>query len=274
MKPLRFGMPTLIELPTLEENAALCSHLGLHFLELNMNLPAFGTETLKDTETLLRTAERFGIRYTIHLDERMDIADFNPLVRSAYLETALRAVDAARALAGLWEADRPVILNMHMNRGVYFTLPDRKVYLYAQHRERFLDAVRAFRDTCAERIGGDRILICAENTDGWLPFEEEAVETLLESPAFGLTWDIGHSASTGEKDEPFLMRHRASLRHFHIHDGGARPARCHLALGDGDIDLDARLALAASAGAACVLETKTADALARSADWLRRRGLL
>lgn len=36
---MQFGMPTLIENRNLEENAELCSELGLDFLELNMNMP-------------------------------------------------------------------------------------------------------------------------------------------------------------------------------------------------------------------------------------------
>ena len=32
---MQFGMPTLIENHTLEENAALCKALGLRFIELN-----------------------------------------------------------------------------------------------------------------------------------------------------------------------------------------------------------------------------------------------
>ncbi len=274
MKHLRFGMPTLIECPTLEENAALCKRLGLHFIELNMNLPAFGLDALEDTDTLLRTAGRYGVAFTVHLDERMDVADFNPLVRGAYLETVRRAAAAAARLTELQPPDVPVTLNMHMNHGIWFTLPDRKVLLYGLESERYLGAMRAFRDACTEWIGNSRVRVCVENTDGYLPFEKEAVGLLLESPVFSLTWDIGHSASTGEADEPFLTAHRDRLTHFHIHDGGMNPPRCHLALGDGSIDLDARLALAASVGADCVLETKTAAALERSAAWLAERGLL
>ena len=36
---ISFGMPTLIELNTLEESAALCRELGLKFIELNMSFP-------------------------------------------------------------------------------------------------------------------------------------------------------------------------------------------------------------------------------------------
>lgn len=36
---MEYGMPFLMETDTLEECARLCSHLGLDFIELNMNFP-------------------------------------------------------------------------------------------------------------------------------------------------------------------------------------------------------------------------------------------
>ena len=71
---MQFGMPTLIE------NLTLCSKLGLQFIELNMNFPEYQTEQLEQTDILMRLAEQAGIYYTIHLDENMNIADFNRLV--------------------------------------------------------------------------------------------------------------------------------------------------------------------------------------------------
>ena len=47
---MQFGMPTLIENRTLEENAVLCSSLGLKFIELNMNFPEYQLERLEQTE--------------------------------------------------------------------------------------------------------------------------------------------------------------------------------------------------------------------------------
>ena len=37
------------------------------------------------------------IYYTIHLDENLIIADFNPLVTQAYLETVRRSIEALKA---------------------------------------------------------------------------------------------------------------------------------------------------------------------------------
>ena len=42
-----FGMPTLVENRTLEDNVALCNSLGLKFIELNMNFPEYQIERLE-----------------------------------------------------------------------------------------------------------------------------------------------------------------------------------------------------------------------------------
>ena len=90
-----FGMPTLIENKTLEENIALCKSLDLSFVELNMNFPEYQIDKLEDIEYFEQMAEAAGIYYTIHLDENLNVADFNLLVREAYLETVRRSIEVA-----------------------------------------------------------------------------------------------------------------------------------------------------------------------------------
>ena len=270
---MQFGMPTLIENHTLEDNIALCSRLGLKFIELNMNFPEYQTDRLEETEELIRAAENAGIYYTVHLDENLNIADFNPLVTRAYLETVRRTIDAARKLLPLrdrfGDCREPLTVNMHMHHGIYITLPDRKVQMYERDYETYIRSFAVFRTLCEEWIGESDIRIAVENTDGFRDYEKRAVEYLLESPVFGLTWDIGHSKAEGERDVPFLMEHQDQLIHFHIHDGTENPPKNHLALGDGEIDLRSRLALAEQRNARCVLETKTIAALEQSVAWLK-----
>lgn len=272
---IEFGMPTLIENRTLEDNAALCSKLGLKFIELNMNFPEYQTERLQRTENLFRIAERAKIYYTIHLDENLNVADFNSLVTDAYLETVRRTVLTAKELIRLrdeyGDISRPLVLNMHMNHGVYITLPARRVRLYERDFDVYMKSFERFRMLCEEWIGDSDIKISVENTDGFLDFEKKAIDYLLKSPKFGLTWDVGHSKATGEKDVKYILEHREKLTHFHIHDGSEKPPRNHLALGDGEIDLADRLSLAERGNCRCVLETKTAEALTRSVIWLKER---
>jgi len=274
---MQFGMPTLIENRTLEDNIALCTDLGLRFIELNMNFPEYQTDRLEQTDMLLRAAEQAGIYYTIHLDENLNIADFNCLVSDAYLETVRRTVEVAKRLLCLrnrfGSGSRPLTLNMHMHHGIFITLPDRKVQMYDRDFDTYMKSFAAFRDLCEEWIGDSDLMMAVENTDGFRGYERKAIEYLLESPKFGLTWDIGHSKAVRETDVPFILAHQERLIHFHIHDGTETPPKNHLALGDGEIDLAERLRLAESRNARCVLETKTIDALKNSVQWLRDHGI-
>ncbi|MCR5321739.1 MAG: sugar phosphate isomerase/epimerase [Lachnospiraceae bacterium] len=269
---MQFGMPTLIENRTLEDNISLCSELGLKFIELNMNFPEYQIERIEETDHIIGAAEKAGIYYTIHLDENLNIADFNHLVSEAYLETVKRSIEAAKKLLFLRDSygdpDQPLILNMHMNHGIFITLPDRKVQMYDRDFDMYMRSFETFRAGCEEWIGDSDVMILVENTDGFKGYEKRVIEYLLDSPKFGLTWDIGHSKATGEKDVPFIMEHKENLVHFHIHDGSEDPPKNHLALGDGEIEIMKRLDLAAERNARCVLETKTVEALKKSVGWL------
>ena len=277
MNMIQFGMPTLIENRTLQDNIRLCCRLGLRFIELNMNFPEYQTEELERTARLMEAADAAGIYYTIHLDENLNIADFNKLVTDAYLETVRRTIEVAKKLLPLrdryGDAGQPLTINMHMHHGTYITLPDRKVQMYERDLDRYLASCSCFRGLCETWIDGAPIMIAVENTDGFRNYEQKAIDLFLDSPCFGLTWDIGHSKAAGEKDVPFIRAREDQLIHFHIHDGTEQPPRNHLALGDGEIDLADRLRTAEEHHCRCVLETKTVEALERSVGFLREQDL-
>ena len=272
---MQFGMPTLIENRTLEDNLVLCREFGLSFIELNMNFPEYQVQYLEYTDALKEFAEKAGVYFTIHLDEQLNIADFNPLVSSAYMETVRRSIEVAKNLLPLrdkyGDPSQPLPLNMHMHHGIYITLPDRKVQMYERDFATYIGAWEFFRDHCDAWIGDSDVRIVIENTDGFKDYEMRAIELALMSPKFGLTWDIGHSKGVKEIDVPFIRAHEDRLLHMHVHDA-TEEGRNHLALGDGELDLAERLATAERHNARCVLETKTIEALRKSVAWLRERG--
>lgn len=258
-----FGMPTLIELESLEESAALCRRLGLSFIELNMSFPQNQIENL-EAEKLLAVQEKYGIFYTIHIDESLDVCSVNPRIAEVYLDSMRQTVALAKTV-GI------PTLNMHLLRGVYVTLPTKRVYIYGENEDYYLGKLRAFREEMTALIADAPLRICAENTDGFdVPFLRHALETLLESPVFGLTFDIGHDHALGRIDEPLLLSHGERLHHMHMHDG--RGKNVHLALGDGEMDIPYFLRLAQTHDCRVVLETKTVAALEQSVQWLRERG--
>lgn len=252
------GMPTLIETNTLDECARLCHALGLQFVELNMNLPQYQISKI-DISHFKDIAERYNIYYTIHFDENLNISDFNPYIAEAYRRTVRETIETAKQLGA-------PILNMHLSRGVYFTLPDKKVFLFNEYKEQYLKSIEAFRDECEKTIGESNIIICIENSDGYTGFQIDVLNLLLQSPVFGLTFDIGHDYVIGGTDEPLIMEYIDRLYHIHMHD--ALGKKNHLALGTGELDLQQYLTLANKHSCRIVLETKTVAGLMKSVEWI------
>lgn len=255
-------MPTLIETKSLEECTSLCSELGLQFVELNMNLPQYQLDKI-DTDEFLKVAEKYGIYYTIHLDENLNISDFNPYVAEAYLKTVKETVETAKKLG-------VPILNMHLSKGVYFTLPEKKVFLFSEYRDNYIKSIEKFIAICEEVTDNCQIKVCIENTDGYKDFHREALDMFMKSPAFGLTFDIGHDFCIGNQDESLILSYNEKLCHMHIHDANSS-RKNHLALGTGEINLKKYLNLAENYNCRVVLETKTIEGLKKSVKYIREK---
>lgn len=275
---LHFGMPTLIELNSLKENVELCKKLKLNFIELNMNIPLFSVLGIEDEnnfelkkiiEELNFYQEEFGIYFTIHLDENFNFADSNIYIKNAYLKTLKAVIKNSKKI------NCPII-NMHLNKGIYFTLPTEKVFLFEKYKEEFNNSLEEFIKFCNCEISDSNIFISIENTDGWTDFEKKSIEKILMNKNFSLTFDIGHSQAIGNIDQDFILKNKSKLKHFHIHDGTLPNAatkqfgKNHLQLGTGNINLKEKIYLAKETNSRCVIETKTVESLVESVKWITK----
>lgn len=275
---LHFGMPTLIELNSLKENVELCKKLKLNFIELNMNIPLFSVLGIEDEnnfelkkiiEELNFYQKEFGIYFTIHLDENFNFSDSNIYIKNAYLKTLKAVIKNSKKI------NCPII-NMHLNKGIYFTLPTEKVFLFEKYKEEFNNSLEEFIKFCNCEISDSNIFISIENTDGWTDFEKKSIEKILMNKNFSLTFDIGHSQAIGNIDQDFILKNKSKLKHFHIHDGTLPNAatkqfgKNHLQLGTGNINLKEKIYLAKETNSRCVIETKTVESLVESVKWITK----
>ena len=253
-----YGVPTLMEYSDAEMLARFCAEQGYGFVEMNMTFPWFQADAVS-AETIRGLKKKYGIGFTIHLHDQVNPFEFSPEMRNGCLENIRFAMQLA------CELDIPRI-TMHLLPGTYSAVNGKKTYLYAHCKDRYLSYVRSFIDFVEDSLKGSGTVFCIENTSGFLPFQREAIELMLASARFGLTFDIGHSFKAGGTDEPLILAHSSSLRHFHIHDCSLQSN--HLAFGAGGLDLVRYLRMAAQYDCSVVAEVKESGALIRSRQYL------
>lgn len=250
-----FGMPTLVELPDLAATVREAAAQGLDFVEINMSFPQYTAARLNADEARA-LAEKYGIFYTIHADEALNPFDFNPKVAQCYFGVMRDTIRTARAIGAK-------IVNLHLQKGVYVTLPDQVVLLTDVYRDEYLANVRAFVSMCEEEIGGSGVRVAIENVDS-NPFTEAQIAAFpifFASPVFALTLDTGHEHCLGGKDAFAYREYPDRLVHMHLHDSDGRHA--HLPLGRGSVPLAEKLSLLPE-NATCLIEVKTVAGLTES----------
>lgn len=262
---MKFGMPTLVECKDITECAAVAGRFGLDFVEVNMSFPQY----LPSRSSALQYRElsqKHGIFYTVHADEQLNPFDFNPAVSDCYFKVMGECIDFSL------EIGVPII-NMHLLKGVYVTLPEKVVLLTDVYKDEYLERVRSFIKMCEERIAGRNLKISIENVDTNLftSSQVDALEYFMKSEVFGLTLDVGHDDCMAGKDAHVFKKYLDKLCHLHLHDSDGKHA--HLALGDGRVDIREKLSML-TPGSTCLVEVKTVDGLEKSIEYLRSNNLL
>ena len=215
---MKYGMPTLVECENILDCVSLAKQLGLDFIEINTSFPQYGTDNI-DVQMLNRLAKENNITYTIHADEGLNPFDFNKSVSECYFNEMRKHIRLALSIGA-------PLINMHLMKGVYVTLPGRVILLNDVYREQYLARVRDFICLCEEEIASSELKIAIENVDS-NPFtasQREALELFMSSSVFALTLDTGHDECLGGKDRDIFQRYSDRLVHLHLHDSDGKSA--------------------------------------------------
>ena len=258
---MKFGMPTLLEYEALSDCVAAAERFGLDFVEVNLSFPGYTAEDL-DAERLRELSRKHGVFYTFHADEGLNPFDFTPSVSRCYFEIMRKTVRLALAVGA------PVI-NMHLQKGVYVTLPSGVVLLCDAYNSEYMKRVQDFIRMCEEEIGDSALKIAIENVDS-NPFTKSqlgALELFMKSPVFALTLDTGHEFCLAFSDSHVFEKYGDKLIHMHLHDAKGKSA--HLPLGEGEVDIKEKLSLQTRVKT-CLIEVKTVEGLEISLDYLSK----
>lgn len=252
---MKLGMPALIEFDSIEDNVRLCKKLGLSFVELNMNFPYCMIDRL-DPLYLKSIGEANNIFFTMHMPDETDIGSFYDSVRDGYLKLFEEAIP--------WAAKANIrLLNMHISKGAYMTLPDKKVYIYDKYsdifEEKFISGLKIISDL-AENYG---VTVCIENSNNfYLPYIQSTIDKAVKLNNIKLTWDTGHDFISGYKDRKVLLSHEDKITHMHLHD--AKEKKDHQIIYDGILKIDELITFGIGNGLSVLIEVKDVKSLEES----------
>ncbi|WP_132995033.1 sugar phosphate isomerase/epimerase family protein [Sporanaerobacter acetigenes] len=259
---IKFGMPTLIEKRSILDNVFLCKELGLDFIEFNMNLPYCMPDSNTSYE-LLKIRKEYDIEFTLHFPEDIDFGCFYEEIRQANIRLFKNIAK--------WGAEFGVKkINIHLNPGIYFTLPDEKIFVYEKNSKLFMENLTDSLSQIVQIAKSLGILVCIENMQ-IKGFVEETFKKLTSVPDVYFTWDVGHDAMWGYKMEKIYTKYPHKVKHMHLHDYNGKSD--HQPLFTGEIPLEERLKFAYENNLTVVIETKTESVLKQSVELLRLKHL-
>ena len=262
---MKFGMPTLVECKDIYDCHRVAKECGLDFIEINMSFPQYQPASL-DADALIKLTRDSGIFYTIHADEMLNPFDFNKKVSDCYFDVMRDTIRFAKKVG-------VPIINMHLLKGVYVTLPGKVILLSDVYFDEYKEKVGQFIKMCEEEIGDANLKIAIENVDS-NPFTESQIAVMdefMNSPVFSLTLDTGHELCLGYVDSPIISKYSERLSHLHLHDAKGKSA--HLPLGEGEVNINEKLSLLPS-DKTCLVEVKTIDGLRKSVKYLKEHGVM
>lgn len=249
----KFGMPVLIENKNIKDNILLCNELGLNFLELNMNLPYCMPQNVNIQE-ILNLKHKYNIDFTMHFPEEIDFGCFYENIRQANINLFKNLAEFAHNI----EVKK---INIHLNPGVYFTLPDKKEFVYEKNSDLF---IRNFKNSIIELIKICKNLnidLCIENMVGY-DFVCKAFLELSKIKDCNFTWDVGHDAMHEYKISNIYLENEEKVKHMHLHDFNGKSD--HQVLFTGKVPIKKRIEFANKNNLTVLIEIKTVDALKKS----------
>jgi len=213
-----YGMPSLVEFKSIEDNVTFAKKNNLKFIELNMDLPY--CTNIKENELQI-----YDIDFTMHISEKINVAELNDNLRVAYLNEAIRQIE-------LGVKNNIKKFNIHIDSGVYFTLPDGKFFLNERYQDIYQKNIEKSCKVLNEIAKKYNISINFENTK-IQKFTPLAVNIISNYKYLGFTLDIGHNEKN--KNKAFELFNKTNkIRHIHLHDYDGNSD--HLTLGKGIID--------------------------------------
>lgn len=245
-------MPILVEFHSLSENIDLCKKLNLDFIELNLDIPYCFIDKI-DTNLLKNN------NFTIHLSEKFDVGELNNSLRNFYLNEIEKIISFGIKY-NIFK------YNLHLDPGIHFSLPDKKIFIYEEYID---DYLRAYEDSC------NILSKLANKYNATILFENVKVESytlkvidiIAKYDNLFFTLDLGHNIRYGNLAKEKFMEYSNKIKHIHLHDFNG--SKDHQELFTGLLNVKEELNFCKQHNLDVLIEVKRKEELINSVNKLR-----
>jgi len=216
------------------------------------------------TKELNELRDKYNVGFSVHFPEEIDFGTFYYSVRKGNLELFEEVCKYSRDIG----VD---IINLHLNSGIYFSLPEEKFWIYGKYKEEYINNLMDSYNIISKIAKTYEIKVCIENTI-ILDFIEEIMIKLTNLENIYFTWDIGHDAKDEYKAKEMYLKNIEKIAHVHIHDYNGK--KDHQILFDGILDIDKIINFSKKRKISNVIEVKTIEALRESIKRLKDKNYI
>jgi sugar phosphate isomerase/epimerase len=248
-------MSILPELESIRDSVRVARELGFDFVELNAEFPFCLPDVIKETDIDEK------IFFTVHLFEKSEVGLLYEPWRESQIEM----------LKGLMREYKKKVnvkrFNLHINRGAFFTMPDKKIFVFEQFEQLYTTACKkSFKELSDFAVAHD-LEICFENVK-IADYMLRIFKIIAEYPNLFYTLDVGHDIVAGKRASGQFMQNPEKIRHVHLHD--VVNGIDHQQLGAGSVDVKKVLEFCRRNNTDIVVEVRRKEQLANSIKYLRK----
>ena len=250
-------MPILVEFHSLAENIELCHELNLDFIELNLDIPYCFPENM-DSKLLKEN------NFTLHLSEKVDVGELNNSLREFYLNEIEKIISFGTKY-NIFK------YNLHLDPGIHFSLPDKKVFIYQEYLNDYLKAYKSSCDILSNIAKRYNAIILFENVK-IETYTLKAIEIISSYDNLFFTLDLGHNIRYGNIAKEKFLKYDNKIKHIHLHDFNG--LKDHQELFIGILNIKEELDFCKSKNLDVLIEVKRKEELVNSVNKLKTHGYL
>ena len=107
--------------------------------------------------------------------------------------------------------------NLHLDPGIHFSLPDKKVFIYQEYLKEYLNAYKRSCDLLSKIADKYNAIILFENVK-IESYTLKAIEAISNYNNLFFTLDLGHNIRYGNVAKEQFLKYENKIRHIHLHD--------------------------------------------------------